>query len=164
MKFTQYVSILILFSAVIAASGVEEPDKAGISGARPPQGSATILAYHHVSESTPPSTSVSPAQFREHMQYLKENHTVVALDTLINLIQSGEIIPERAVAITFDDGFANILTNGHPILREFGFPYTIFVNTDKVGSHQKQLSWKQLKKMSEEGALIANHYLDHRHL
>ena len=164
MKFTRCVSFLFLFLSVLALSDAKDIEDAEFSEGEQPKGSATILAYHHVSKSTPPSTSVTPVQFREHMEYLKDNHTVIALDKLIALIQTGGTIPDKSVAITFDDGFTNILANGHGILREFGFPYTIFVNTDKVGSHTKQLSWEQLKKMSEEGALIANHYLDHRHL
>lgn len=128
------------------------------------EGHATILVYHHVSKKTPPSTSISPQKFEEHLQHLKENHNVISLDRLINHLQEGSAIPDKSVAITFDDGFTNILHNAHPLLRQFNFPYTIFVNPSEVGSGKSHLSWAQLKTMSQQNVLIANHYWDHRHL
>lgn len=125
---------------------------------------ATILIYHHVSDSTPPSTSISPQRFRTHLEHLKQHHTVVSLTTLIEALQTGAPLPNMAVAITFDDGFKNVLVNAHPLLLEYGFPYTIFVNPNEVGSSSSHLTWQELKMMSQQGALIANHYWDHRHL
>ena len=49
---------------------------------------AVILQYHHVSETTPKSTSITPAQFEVHLQYLKDNNfTVVPLSELINSVK-----------------------------------------------------------------------------
>lgn len=126
--------------------------------------SATILLYHHVSNDTPPSTTISPEKFAEHMAYLQQNHTVITLDKLVESIKSREPLPDNAVAITFDDGFRNIKENAHPILRKYGFPYTIFINPSEVGVGPSHLDWSELKQLSEEGVLIANHYWDHRHL
>jgi hypothetical protein len=39
-----------------------------------------ILAYHHVSTDTPPSTSISPEDFEKHLHYLKENDFNVIAD------------------------------------------------------------------------------------
>ncbi|HBY85746.1 MAG TPA: polysaccharide deacetylase, partial [Colwellia sp.] len=50
---------------------------------------AVILQYHHVSDSTPASTSISPKQFEVHLQYLKDNNfKVVALSELIEGIKN----------------------------------------------------------------------------
>ena len=76
-----------------------------------------VLVYHHVSEETPASTSVSPAQFRSHLQLLTDQHfNVIALDQALTALQRGEALPERAVAITFDDGYRNIYDNALPLL------------------------------------------------
>ena len=37
----------------------------------------TVLQYHHVSESTPASTSLSPERFAEHLQWLVDNEFVI---------------------------------------------------------------------------------------
>lgn len=126
--------------------------------------SATILVYHHVSDSTPPSTTISPEKFAEHMAYLKANHQVISLTELVDNIKNQTPLPENAVAITFDDGFSNIKENAHPLLLEHDFPYTIFVNPSNVGVGGNQLTWQELKELKDDGVLIANHYWDHRHL
>lgn len=112
----------------------------------------------------PPSTSVTPARFAEHLDYIAQHFTVLPLDELMNLLQQGKALPENSLAITFDDGYLNILENGHPLLKKHSFPYTIFVNPAYVGTRKNLLSWAQLKQMSKEGMLVANHYLGHEHL
>lgn len=126
--------------------------------------SAVILQYHHISNTTPAATSVTTERFAEHLAYIDAHFTVLPLDELMNLLQQGKALPENSVAITFDDGYLNILEQGHPLLTKHGFPYTIFVNPAYVGARKNLLTWQQLKQMSKEGALIANHYLAHEHL
>lgn len=125
---------------------------------------AAILLYHHVSTKTPPSTSISPDDFLAHMQYLKAHHTVVPLQDVVNALKAGSPLPDKAVAITFDDGYANILENAHPILTEMGFSYTIFINPNEIGVGPKQLTWEQVIAMQSEGVTFANHTLDHLHM
>lgn len=128
------------------------------------QYSFVILTYHHVSAETPRSTSVSSDEFEKHMAYLAEYHSVISLEAALNGLNNLTPFPERAVVITFDDGFKNILENGHPILKKYGFEYTIFINPAQIDLLDSQLSWEDVKKMSEEGVTFANHTLDHLHL
>ncbi|AWL10591.1 hypothetical protein HMF8227_00083 [Saliniradius amylolyticus] len=123
-----------------------------------------ILQYHHVSTSMPASTSISPEDFERHMAYLDEHHQVIPLKVMVELLQDGQPLPPKAVAITFDDGYRNILDNGHPILKEYDFPYTIFINPALIGTSHQQLDWKQVKAMAKENVTFANHTTDHRHL
>jgi peptidoglycan/xylan/chitin deacetylase (PgdA/CDA1 family) len=128
------------------------------------QNSFVILMYHHVSTQTPRSTSVSPAEFAQHMAYLAEHHNVISLEAALDGLNNPTSLPERPVVITFDDGFKNILVNGHPIMRKYEFDYTIFINPARIDTLNSQLSWKEVKKMSKEGVTFANHTLDHLHL
>lgn len=124
---------------------------------------AVILAYHHVSEDTPPSTSLSPAQFTKHLVYLRDNgFTVIPLNELIDSLKAGKKIADRTVVITFDDGYTDIFEKAHPILKAFDYPYTLFINPGKVAKNKSgYLTWEQLKAMSDDGVLIANHGLHH---
>lgn len=122
-----------------------------------------ILQYHHVATDTPNSTSVTPEIFAEHMAYLAANHNIIGLDKALATIQNNEILPTNSVAITFDDGFTNILDNAHPILVKYNFPYTVFINPAIIGESSSQLKWHQIKKM-QPLATFANHTLDHAHL
>lgn len=125
---------------------------------------AVILLYHHVSNSTPKTTSVSPLTFREHLQYLAEHHQVLTLTEVIEKLQKKQPLPDKAVVITFDDGYENIYENAHPILKEFSFPYTIFINPPLIGNARYQLDWQQVKIMASEGASFANHGSQHSHM
>lgn len=124
---------------------------------------AVILQYHHVSDDTPASTSISPQQFSVHMQYLADNsYRVVALSEIINSIKKQQPIPDKTVAITFDDAYIDIVDNAKPILDQFNYPYTIFVNPSLIKEVSKHyLTWAQLKALTDEGVIIANHGFEH---
>ena len=128
---------------------------------------AVILQYHHVSDTSPKSTSITPEQFAIHLNYLQEhNFNVVPLSQLIDSIKNQQPLENKTVAITFDDAYIDILTNAKPLLNQHNYPYTIYVNPsiinrseDKISSHY--LSWAQLKGLGDEGVIIANHGFEH---
>lgn len=127
---------------------------------------AVILQYHHVASDTPRTTSVTPAEFRQQMQHLKDlGYQVVSLDVIIEGLQQQKPLADNAVAITFDDGFANVFSNARPILKEFNYPYTMFLGPALIDRHEGPvLSWDQIKTMQQEGAIIANHSSYHHRL
>ncbi|WP_394390864.1 polysaccharide deacetylase family protein [Shewanella woodyi] len=127
---------------------------------------AVILQYHHVSASTPAITSVTPEQFREQMQYLAENDFIVKpLSQVVDAIKAEQEIPDKTVVITFDDGYRSIAKTAHPILKEYGFPYTLFVSIEPIkAKYREMMSWEELVLLSKEGAEIANHSWAHEHL
>lgn len=129
---------------------------------RPVQG-AVVLIYHHIADGTPRVSSTTDVEFRQHLTYLKENnYEVVGLDTLIQQLQQGKPIADNAVAITFDDGYQNNFTTAHPIMKEFGFPYTIFISPGDIDNRTGPLmTWPQIKQMSDDGVLVANHAMYH---
>ena len=127
--------------------------------------SAVILQYHHVSDTTPAVTSVTPEVFREHLDYLKKNNfNVIPLTEATQALKNQQSLPEKTVVITFDDAYLNIYSNAFPILKEKGWPFTIFVATAPVDKKYGQfLSWEQIQEMTKHGATIANHTINHDH-
>lgn len=127
---------------------------------------AVILQYHHVSNDTPAITSVTPAQFKEQMQYLADNNfNVVPLSVIVASIKAKQNLPAKTIAITFDDGYRSIASTAHPILKQYKFPYTLFVSIEPImKQYGEMMSWQQLIKLSAEGAEIANHTWGHEHL
>ena len=128
--------------------------------------SGVIVLYHHVDTSTPPSTSISPEDFRRHLEYLRDNdYQVMALDTMIDHLQSQTPLPERAVAITFDDGYASIYETAFPMLQQFDMPFTLFLSTDPINQRQNNyMTWDQVRELSDAGAVIANHMVYHPYM
>ena len=128
--------------------------------------SGVILLYHHVDSSTPPSTSISPADFRAHLQYLQDNEfSVLRLDDLVERLRAGEEVPARSVSITFDDGYISIYETAFPMLQEFGMPFTVFLSTEPIDNAQNNyMSWDQITQMSDAGVQIANHMVSHPYM
>lgn len=90
----------------------------------------TVLAYHAIgdcaAEQDHHNLFVTTAAFEEQMAFLARRRAVIALaDAVEGRLPSGR----PAVAITFDDGYRNVLRNAGPVLRSYGFPSTIFVPT-----------------------------------
>lgn len=131
-----------------------------------PASATVMLIYHHVAEDTPRVSSVTAAEFRGHLQYLRDNHfQVIGLDVLIDQLKSGKPIADNAVVITFDDSYENNFTTAHPILQEFGYPYTIFISPGDIDKGTGPvMNWQQIKQMSEDGVLVANHAMWHEHM
>ncbi|NQV71024.1 MAG: polysaccharide deacetylase family protein [Pseudohongiella sp.] len=125
-----------------------------------------ILLYHHVATDTPASTSISPADFTRHLQYLKDNNfNVIALERMIESLKSGRQLPERAVAITFDDGYSSIYSEAFPLLQAFSFPFALFLSTGPINQQQANyMNWDQVREMADAGVLIGNHMIDHPYM
>jgi peptidoglycan/xylan/chitin deacetylase (PgdA/CDA1 family) len=91
-----------------------------------------ILCYHGVSlddEHRWSGLYVSPEHFRRRLEILeRERCAVLPLDSAVRALREGTL-PERAVTITFDDGFHDFYAAAWPALREFGFPATVYLTT-----------------------------------
>ncbi len=128
-----------------------------------------VLQYHHIDTTTPRITSTSPDEFRNHLAFIKQSGIEVwPLSKLVSAIQGPVPTadhPIQVVAITFDDAYHSIYETAYPILREHGFPFTVFVATEPVEAARAGfMSWEQLKEMAAHGATIANHTHTHAHL
>ncbi len=126
-----------------------------------------VLLYHHVSEATPPSTSVTPERFEAHLDYLEEHDFEVwPLKRLLEAAVGGEeALPGKVVAITFDDAYESVHAEAWPRLRKRGWPFAVFVNTDAVDAgHSPYMSWQQLRELHADGVAIGNHSASHGHL
>jgi peptidoglycan/xylan/chitin deacetylase (PgdA/CDA1 family) len=127
---------------------------------------AAILLYHHVSDSTPASTSVSPAVFRRHLAFLAAGgYAVLPLSRILETLADGGSLPDKAVAITFDDAYQSVLDVAAPLLKKRGWPFTVFVSTKAVDAgYHDYLSWDGLRRLLDTGAEIGNHSYSHAHL
>lgn len=136
------------------------------AGAARAADSAVVLMYHHVASDTPASTSVTPQRFVMHMDYLAQHgFQVWPLLRILEHLQAGQALPERTVAITFDDAYVSVLTDASPALQAHGWPFTVFVSTDYVDKgYRAYLSWQQLRQLAARGATIGDHSRTHPHL
>jgi peptidoglycan/xylan/chitin deacetylase (PgdA/CDA1 family) len=106
-----------------------------------------ILMYHRVAtvDIDPWSLCVTPEHFAEHLAVIKEIAHPIGLQQLNRDRQQGTI-PHRAVAISFDDGYADNLDRAKPILENYGIPATVFVSTGYLGK-QQEFWWDELDRI-----------------
>ena len=91
----------------------------------------TIIGWHRVDGETD-GLSTGVDDFRRHLDALDTwGATVLPLGAAVAALESGTL-PDRAVALTFDDGYASVVETAWPILRERGLPTTLFVVTDSL--------------------------------
>jgi peptidoglycan/xylan/chitin deacetylase (PgdA/CDA1 family) len=101
-----------------------------------------VLLYHRVTSllSDPEMLAVTPDNFRSQMLYLKKKFPVVRFE------ESWAKVQKPAVAITFDDGYADNALEALPILEEVGVPATFFVSTGTI-STLKEFWWHELEHL-----------------
>ncbi|HWK55015.1 MAG TPA: polysaccharide deacetylase family protein [Hyphomicrobiales bacterium] len=130
------------------------------------QPQAVVLQYHHISTETPRSTSVNAEEFRQHMEYLRDNgFTVLPLEEVLQALQQHQELPAKTAVLTFDDGYRSVFDVAYPLLRDYGWPFTIFVPTGLItATPGLYASWDQLREMGEHGATLANHTVSHPYL
>lgn len=135
-----------------------------------------VLLYHSVADSCAPrfaDWTVSPERFAEQMDALvRGDYHVLSIRDLGRRLDRGERVPNRAVVITFDDGFADFHADAWPVLRRHGLPATVFVTTAQVGSssvwlrrqgegERALMSWEQIVEIDAAGIEVGAH--GHRH-
>lgn len=94
------------------------------------RGRLSILIFHRVLSEPDPLLPSEPsaAQFEALLRHLKTRFTVMPLLDAVRGLYNGTL-PAGALAITFDDGYADNLSVAAPILRRNGMPATVFVST-----------------------------------
>lgn len=137
----------------------------------------TVLSYHEIAErddALVPQYAVSPTNFVRQIDWLRNNgyHFVSVNDVLADH-EGKKPLPEKAVLITFDDGYHSVYEYGFPILKMFHIPAVMAVvgnwEEEKVNVNfdgksiprSKLLSWDELREMSQSGLVeVGSHSFD----
>lgn len=126
-------------------------------------GNLTVLIYHKFGEANYPSTNVSLRRFDEQLAYLRDNQIpVLPLAEAYALLKNGQPWPARAVVLTIDDAYKSTYTGAWPILKKYGFPFTVFLYGKAIEHrYSNYLSWEQIKEMAKAGVDFQDHGYSH---
>lgn len=126
-----------------------------------------ILMYHyvrHVDRAADPlgfSLSVTPEQLDAQLGWLKAaGYETVRMDALAACMRGAGPCPRRAVALTFDDGYADAFTTALPILRRHGFVATFYIVSGFVGQ-PGYMGWAEIRALRDAGMEIGAHSISH---
>lgn len=132
----------------------------------------SILCYHSVNDTTNiESNPISIDNFESHLRFLKDNYNVIRVVDLIEALNDKVKLPEKAVAITFDDGYVDNFENAFPLLQKYALPATFFVVTAFLDGEVdlngfpgwEPLSWDQIRMLDASDLIdIGAHTHTHR--
>jgi peptidoglycan/xylan/chitin deacetylase (PgdA/CDA1 family) len=136
---------------------------------------ASVLLFHRVTDAIPEDgITVGEGRFRRICRMLRRSFHVRPLAEVVGIIRSSRPVPNRTVAITFDDCYQDNLPAAR-VLAEHGLPATFFIPTAFVGSdhvlswdrglpHLPNLTWEDVQEMVRLGFDIGSHTVTHADL
>jgi peptidoglycan/xylan/chitin deacetylase (PgdA/CDA1 family) len=129
-----------------------------------------VYGYHRfVNKVRHPDTEITPQDFEKQMQTLKDRGiTVIGMQDLLAWRRGEKSIPPRAAVISFDDGWKSQYDVAWPIMKKFGYTFTLFIYTEGVrGGHfsgGESVTWEMLAEMRDAGIDIEAHSATHQDL
>ncbi len=129
-----------------------------------------VFCYHQIVNSiVRPDTELTPVEFEDQMKKLKEaGITVIPMQDFLAWRRGEKNIPAKSAIITLDDGWKSQYEVGWPILKKYGYPFTLFIYTEGIKGGKygggKALSWEQLGEMRDAGVDIQSHTRTHQDL
>ena len=133
-----------------------------------------VLTYHSVGSGP---LAIGTDVFRQQMQWLKQNVTVVPLaELLAGPSQYSKL--GLVCAITFDDGYASVYRHAMPIMRELGFGATVYLVAGAIGDRERKSSnqfdglypdedmllWREALELQSNGIQLGSHLIHHKDL
>lgn len=134
------------------------------------RGRVTILMYHHfvTDGGETNSLTVTEGKFRRDMEYLRaQGYETLLPDELSAILSGRQPCPEKAVVISFDDGYHSNYQYAYPILQETGCRAVIALNTayilDSPQENAFMLSWAEVREMAASGYAAFGSHTDNLH-
>ena len=136
-----------------------------------------ILSFHKIGDPGPGGWNswfyIPEKTFAGHLRFLKDNNwNVIDVPAFLAGLRAFEKLPERAVLLTFDDGYRSVREVALPWLRRFGYPAVSFVSTGYIGGcstfdrgdepEEPICDWEDLRELQQQGISIQSHGVTHR--
>lgn len=143
-----------------AESQEQTASKSGESLSQTCLGDLTILMYHNTLAKGKKQSvyCINQDNLRKDFEYLKNNgYNVISCQSLIEHVDNGVALPDKAVILTFDDGYLNNITYALPLLEEFGYSglfsvvgdYTAFDKNGKGGGDFIYFGWDDIAQVAD---------------
>ena len=124
-----------------------------------------VFMYHDILAPKQVFFDVTPEELEADFEYLQEQGaTPIHLWQLVAHLRTGLPLPEKAVLLSFDDGYGGHYEHVYPLLRKYNFPATFSIYIDKLKglTARSSLTWEQLQEMAADPLVtIAAHSISH---
>lgn len=156
----------VSLDATVAQQASAEPAAESETRALPvphDQTRVAVLGYHNFSETAPVTEMLlRTSEFREQMETIRRlGYTVISMQEFLEWRFGDRELPAKCVLITLDDGWKSVYTDAYPILKEYGYPFHLFLYTTYLSGRGDSMNPAQVREMMEHGATIGSHTTTH---
>jgi peptidoglycan/xylan/chitin deacetylase (PgdA/CDA1 family) len=123
-----------------------------------------ILCYHHVNNNRGRPYNVTVEQFDQQLTVLERaGFHFVSLKQVEDFYYHGQALPDKSVAVTFDDANESVYTTAYPYLQKRGIPFALFIYPSiiPIGHKIGACTWAELKEMQAHGVTLGCHSYYH---
>lgn len=122
-----------------------------------------VLGYHNFSNTkTVTEMRMRTSEFCVQMQYIHDaGLSVITMQDFLEWLHGERCLPERCVLITLDDGWKSVYTDAYPVMKAYGYPFTLFLYTTYVQVQGDSMTRAQIKEMMDNGATVGSHSAHH---
>ncbi|MBU4321267.1 MAG: polysaccharide deacetylase family protein [Nitrospinae bacterium] len=125
-----------------------------------------VLMYHHINLHKWDMVTITPAVFEGQMEYLyKAGYRTLKIDELISYMSGGLALPQKAVVVTFDDGWLDNYIYAFPVLKKYKINAAVFLITNRVENASLQnivkdsIAWFKKRMLIYTNTILSRLYL-----
>lgn len=137
-----------------------------------------VFTFHRVTDVCRDKITITPAEFRERVDYIARHHDVVDLGTALRALEEKRPLRRPLAVITFDDAYRSVFEWARPILAERALTASCFAATDLIGTDKRfehdaaspvrhllgVMDWNELSALRASGWSIGAHTATHQRL
>jgi peptidoglycan/xylan/chitin deacetylase (PgdA/CDA1 family) len=154
--------------ALIVASAMDPSEASVPLASTPPleinkSAQVAILGYHDFTTGRSTNPMVIPVmKFREQMQALRDAKLpVISMEDFLAWRRGEKNLPPQSIMITIDDGWKSVYQLAFPVLKEYGYPFTIFLYKNFVNGGGRSMTTAEITEMMRAGGAVGCHSVSH---
>lgn len=122
-----------------------------------------VLGYHEFSEKQKETQMrIKTSKFRAQMEAIRQaGITVISMADFIAWKRGEKSLPPKCILIGIDDGWISTYTDAYPILREYKYPFTLYLYKNYLDGGGKSMTSAMIREMMQNGASIGSHSVSH---
>ena len=124
-----------------------------------------VLMYHDAQPGSNNTITVSPQRLDADLTLLQqEGFHIIPISQMAAFLEHRATIPEKAVVLTFDDGYEGVYRYALPVLQKHHAPATIFLIGYYVGNLPGYLTWPEVRQLEASGLVTAGGHTYNQHV
>lgn len=126
----------------------------------------SILGYHDFTAGSSTNDMILNVEdFRRQMQAIRDAKLpVISMRQFLDWKQGKSDIPAECVMITIDDGWKATHALALGVLKEFGYPFTVFLYKNYINIGGRSLTHDEVREIARSGGTLSSHSVSHQNL